>query len=90
MKYLIGYDISNPKRLQRLHRRMQKHATPVQYSVFLFEGNARALQSCLDEALSIIEKKEDDLRLYPLTVPLKRWELGKPVLPDGIVWTALN
>ena len=30
MQYLIGYDITNDKRLQRIHRRMINFATPIQ------------------------------------------------------------
>ena len=33
MQYLIGYDIADPKRLQRIHRRMTSYATPIQYSI---------------------------------------------------------
>ena len=40
MQYLIGYDIADPKRLQRIYRRMTKYAPPIQYSIFLFEGYA--------------------------------------------------
>ena len=40
-KYLIGYDIANPKRLCRIHRAMKTHATPIQYSIFLLEGNEK-------------------------------------------------
>ena len=47
MQYLIGYDIADPKRLQRIHRRMTKYATPIQYSIFLFEGSEKLLTQCL-------------------------------------------
>lgn len=89
MKFLIGYDISDEKRLQRIHRRMTKYATPIQYSIFLFDGVAKDLQCCLDDVLTIFNKKEDDLRVYPLPSNAKQWQLGKLVLPEGIIWTAL-
>ena len=38
--WLITYDITDPKRLVRLHRFLVRRATPVQYSVFHFEGSA--------------------------------------------------
>ncbi|QLB13192.1 CRISPR-associated Cas2 family protein [Bisgaardia hudsonensis] len=90
MQYLIGYDISDEKRLQKIHRRMQKYATPIQYSVFLFEGDQHKLQECLKTILTILNKKEDDLRIYPLSKNSNQWKIGKPILPEGIIWTALT
>ena len=89
MKYLIGYDISDEKRLQKIYKRMTGFATPIQYSIFLFEGNLEYLQKSLDDILNIFNKKEDDLRIYPLPKNGNQWQLGKLILPEGIVWTAL-
>lgn len=89
MQYLIGYDISQPKRLQKLYKRIINYATPVQYSIFLFEGTNADLQICINEILSIIDKKEDDVRIYPLAKGGKQWSLGKKILPEGILWSAL-
>ena len=89
MQYLIGYDIADPKRLQRIHRRMTKYATPIQYSIFLFEGSEKLLAQCLTEVMQIFHKKEDDLRIYPLPHKCSQWRLGKASLPQGIIWTAL-
>lgn len=89
MKFLIGYDISDEKRLQRIYKRMLKHATPIQYSIFLLDGTGRELQQCLTDVLTIFNKNEDDLRVYPLPANAKQWQLGKLPLPEGIIWTAL-
>ncbi|MEE6031734.1 CRISPR-associated endonuclease Cas2 [Avibacterium avium] len=89
MQYLLGYDISDEKRLQRVHRKMVKYATPIQYSVFLFEGDRNALQKCIDDILRLIHKKQDDFRVYPLPSNAKQWQLGEAILPEGIIWTAL-
>lgn len=89
MNYLIGYDISEPKRLQKIYKRLTKYATPIQYSVFLFEGTSSELKNCLDELLKCLNKSEDDLRVYPIHANTKQWQLGKSVLPEGIIWTAL-
>lgn len=89
MSYLIGYDIRDPRRLSRIHKRMTKYATPVQYSVFLLEGGEIQLRACLSELLAIFDKKVDDLRVYPLPKGAGQWHLGKSVLPEGIIWTAL-
>ena len=89
MQYLIGYDISDEKRLQKIHKTMTKYATPIQYSIFLFEGKRNELQHCIDDVLHIFHKKEDDLRIYPLPTNGKQWLLGKAVFPEVIIWTAL-
>lgn len=89
MQYLIGYDISDEKRLQKIHKTMTKYATPIQYSIFLFEGTRKELQRCISDILNIFHKKEDDLRIYPLPTNGQQWLLGKAILPEGIIWTAL-
>ena len=89
MQYLIGYDISDEKRLQSIHKKMVKYATPIQYSIFLLDGTQKELQSCIEDVLTVLNKKQDDLRVYPLPTNGKQWQLGKTVLPEGIIWTAL-
>jgi CRISPR-associated protein Cas2 len=87
--YIICYDISNPDRLNRLHRYLLKHAIPIQYSVFLFSGDDRKLQVCLDAAAPIIDSREDDLRAYPLPTRGLKVRMGRPTLPEGILWSNL-
>ena len=53
--FVIGYDIANPRRLQRVHREMCKHATPLEYSVFLLVGDARAKDRCLAQMAELIK-----------------------------------
>ena len=89
MQYLIGYDITDEKRLQKIHKIMTKYATPIQYSIFLFEGMRKELQHCIDDVMTVFHKKKDDLRIYPLPSNGKQWQLGKAVLPEGIIWTSL-
>lgn len=81
---IICYDISSPRRLGRIHRFLKKKAVPLQHSVFLFTGSTEQLEKCLAEAKSIIDKKEDDLRAYPLPSYGLKARLGKPVFPVGI------
>ena len=88
-QYLIGYDIADAKRLGRIHRRMVNFATPLQYSVFLLEGSETLLKQCLAQVMPIFHKKEDDLRIYPLPANSQQWQIGKPSLPEGIIWTAM-
>lgn len=87
--WVVGYDISNPKRLQRVYRAMLKHATPLEYSVFLLTGTERDKQRCMSDLVALIDEKEDDLRCYPLPERGLQQRIGKATLPAGIHWSAL-
>lgn len=88
-EYVICYDISDPKRLNRLHRFLKRSAVPLQYSVFLFVGDDRQLERCLVQAIRIIDTKADDLRAYPLPMRGLKARLGPRVLPEGVQWSGL-
>lgn len=87
--FVIGYDISDPKRLNRVYRLMLRHATAIEYSIFLLSGTELATRKCMQEALKIIKPNEDDIRCYPL--PIRGWQVrvGQSPLPAGITWTGL-
>lgn len=86
---LICYDIRDKKRLARVHRRLQKDALPLQYSVFLFIGTELMLKRCLHDLEKLIKPSEDDLRCYHLPNEIPCEHLGRGFLPDGIIWAAL-
>ena len=87
--FIIGYDIASPRRLQRVHRAMCAHATPLEYSVFLLVGEAHAKDRCLAAMAALIEDAEDDVRCYPLPQRGFQGRVGRASLPDGIQWTGL-
>lgn len=87
--YVIGYDIANPRRLQRVHREMCKHATPLEYSVFLLVGEPRTKDLCLARMAALIKESEDDVRCYPLPLRGFQGRVGCASLPAGIQWTGL-
>jgi len=87
--FVIGYDIANPRRLQRVHREMCKHATPLEYSVFLLVGDDADKDRCLEKMASLIKDGEDDVRCYPLPVRGFQGRVGRASLPAGIQWTGL-
>ena len=89
LAFVIGYDISDPRRLLRVHREMCKHATPLEYSVFLLVGSERARRYCLDEIQTLIDPNADDVRCYPLPARGFQGRVARASLPDGIVWTGL-
>ncbi len=83
--WLIAYDIADHLRLGRVHRFLKNNAIPVQYSVFVFEGD----QATLGEVLAGIEERidtaEDDVRAYHLPRHCEVAMLGNQELPEGIV-----
>lgn len=88
--FIISYDIANPKRLGRVHRYLKRMACPIQYSGFVFQGTYRQCQDLLLNLLPKISKKEDDLRCYELLTTNYHRRIGKPFLPEGILWPAWN
>lgn len=90
MRYwIIAYDISDPKRLQHVHRAMIRHATPIEYSVFLLMGTENDRTRCLDETSKLIDDHFDDLRCYPLPERGLQARIGKATLPAGIHFNGL-
>lgn len=87
--FVIGYDIANPARLQRVHREMCRHATPLEYSVFLLVGSEADKARCLAAIGDLIAPRVDDVRCYPLPARGFQGRMGRASLPAGIVWTAL-
>ncbi len=87
--FVIDYDIREPRRLQRVHREMCRHAAPLEYSVFLLVGGEAAKARCLAALADIIEPDEDDMRCYPLPARGYQARIGRASLPEGIVWTGL-
>lgn len=88
-EFIICYDISNPGRLGRVHRFLKKHAVALQYSVFLYLGDDRGFERCLQGAAALIDEQKDDLRAYPLPARGLRARIGAPALPEGIQWSGL-
>ena len=88
-EFVLCYDISDPRRLGKLHRFMKKQAVPLQYSVFLYSGDDRQLDRLLGIAVRYIDPKADDLRAYPLPNHGLKARLGRPALPEGILFSGL-
>jgi CRISPR-associated protein Cas2 len=82
--YLICYDIANPKRLHKVHRRAVSHALFVQYSVYYLNGDKDQLKLVLDEIQEVINNAEDDVRAYSVTSLSDAILLGKAWLPSEV------
>lgn len=66
MIYMICYDISNPKRLQKTARTLENFGLRVQKSFFQCEMSAAKLDEVRRALLGIINLTEDSLFIYPL------------------------
>lgn len=87
--WVIGYDIADPKRLCRVHRRMCRRAAPLEYSIFLLVGGEAQKAACLAEMAALIDPRVDDVRCYPLPARGFQARIGRATLPEGIQWTGL-
>ena len=86
---LIGYDITSPKRLGKLFRRLKQYGIPIQYSLFLCDLTRTRLGDCIIMIESIIDPATDDVRIYPLPENLWSFRMGRAVFPEGIFHTGL-
>jgi CRISPR-associated protein Cas2 len=89
MDYIVAYDITDPKRLTRLHRYLRTIAIAIQYSIFYLKCDERQLERLLKPADDIIDSRVDDFRCYPLPERGLKIRLGRATLPDGVYFTAL-
>lgn len=64
--YLVSYDISDPKRLRRVHRTMRGFGDPLQYSVFLCPLSPAERILLLEALTGIIHHREDQVMLINL------------------------
>jgi CRISPR-associated protein Cas2 len=83
--YLVCYDITDPKRLARVHRFLRTEGMPVQYSVFTAQMTARDLGRLLAGLHHRIDARADDVRIYPLPACPERICLGWQYFPEDIM-----
>jgi CRISPR-associated protein Cas2 len=55
IRHLVAYDIRDPVRLRRVHKKMKGFGFPMQYSVFLCDLNAAERLRLLQELTEIID-----------------------------------
>ncbi|MCX7974083.1 MAG: CRISPR-associated endonuclease Cas2 [Candidatus Aminicenantes bacterium] len=83
--YLICYDIKDDFRLHKIFRYMKGKGVHLQYSVFHCYLNRQELLTIIREIKSIINEKEDDVRIYPLITNFETIVLGQGArIPEGL------
>jgi CRISPR-associated protein Cas2 len=83
--YLICYDITEPKRLCRIHRFLREEGMPVQYSVFTTQLTAKELERLWIGLRQRIDVRSDDVRIYPLPSRQEKYSLGRQYFPDDVM-----
>ena len=76
-KYIVCYDISEPRRLQKVHRYVSNEAEFLQKSVYQLYANSKSLESFIRTIEKIICVDSDDVRIYPLSPQTKVEVWGK-------------
>lgn len=83
--YLVCYDIKDDKRLRRVFSLTKQCGIHLQYSVFYCRFTWVELQKFKSNLAEIINKKEDDIRIYPLPNEVKTVVIGcGDRIPEGI------
>ena len=82
--YLVCYDIADPSRLRRVHRRIVKHAIFIQLSVYYLQGKRQDLEALLIDLQDVIDESVDDVRAYKVGPVSDALQIGCSYLPDGI------
>ncbi len=83
--WLVSYDIADPKRLLRVHRALKKEGIPMQYSVFWIQASRVHMGAIMAQLAMLIDKREDDVRAYPIPTNVWRVSLGNSMLPAGVL-----
>jgi len=79
--WLIGYDIADDRRLQRVGRLMEDYGQRLQYSVFLCRLEPHDLKRMRRRLLRLLNLKEDRVFLLPLCQECfcRMEQLGRPL-----------
>lgn len=66
IRYLVCYDISDSKRLQKVHRKMRGYGEPLQYSVFCCDLTASEKTLLWGDLHRLINHREDQIMFVNL------------------------
>lgn len=65
-RYLVTYDVTDDKRLKKIHRCMCGYGDPVQYSVFLCDLSAKERILMVGDVTELIKHDEDQVLIINL------------------------
>jgi CRISPR-associated protein Cas2 len=83
--YLIAYDITNERRLNRTCRYLKGKGLHLQKSVFFCVFSFDEVQKAKAELTSMIDPVTDDIRIYPVLFDINTIAMGdNELFPPGI------
>lgn len=71
-RFLVSYDIRDPKRLRSVHRLVKDFGWPMQYSVFICDLDAVEVLMLKQELNGVIHHTEDSVAFVNLGPPANR------------------
>lgn len=90
VRWIITYDIADPRRGGRLLRLLKKEGVPLQHSVFLVSASAAQLHKLMADIALLINPRQDDVRAYRWGVDAEAHQLGSSLLPDNVLPAAAS
>lgn len=87
-RWVVSYDIRDPDRGLDVVRFMKRRGVPLQYSVFLVYASADGIRRLMTELEELIAPAVDDVRAYHWTATAECEELGRSLLPEGLLISA--
>lgn len=80
--YLACYDITEPRRLAAVHRRLKRDGIALQYSVFQCTLTSKQLRRLIGDLRLLIDSSSDDIRIYGMREGADLRMLGPATTPD--------
>lgn len=71
-RYLLAYDISDPRRLRRVHETAKTFGYPLQYSLFICDLDDVELTGLHEQLSTTIHHTEDRISIFDLGPPTGR------------------
>jgi len=87
-RWIVAYDITDDRRRLAVHRHLRRVGVPLQYSVFVVETSAAGMHRLMGELRDRIHLKQDDVRAYRWPARPECHQLGRSMLPEGILLDA--
>lgn len=84
MRYLVSYDITDKRRLSRIHKILVSWGLPLQQSVFIVDQGTQ-IDLLIQKLEKVMDLREDDIRLYPLHQDSLVWQWEDRSSLEGII-----